>query len=410
MRKRIWIPDYSTAEKLVGKKNLVKLPSIGLAGFFELELVDAKTGKVKEFYRWPNVITLHYLDGAGTGSIAGTIRDGLHDPVFGVMYIGSGSLPTELDIQIEGQIGSSSQDDGGFGTTSGFVTGSGWPRPKSGSYWYHRMTRVFLENAHSGTVGLISLSKSNDEYPNLGNIHGVISQIRDATGSAITIDKTTEDQLRITHEMRLYPPTDELSTSGTIEVEYSDGGFGSPAATHSWTASALRINNGSTWGPEVESPGSFDNVGHFCGFGDWNWTMIFALQATHSNGTILFGTVNEYGMYDVTASLAAGTWYQSFNEVSSKVIEPYISASYQDRVTATWEPEQAAFWPTGSGAAATGHEGGIRGFALHPLRHVTFPTNDGSFQIRIDPPLRKDDLDRLVIPFSLTWYKVEVPY
>jgi hypothetical protein len=349
MRKRIWIPEQRQPKPIN-----IKLPGPGLGGIVYLELIDAKTGKVKESHEFTNLITNNLMDGLGFGFF--NLGDWRNDSVtdFGV---GTGSAtPAFTDPTLSFQLNPLSSDNGGFSAEQGFITGSGYPSDKSGSYHYRRLTRVWTETEATGTIAEFGVF--NNATP---ATLGVRSLIKDITGSPITITKTDQDQLRITHEMRLYPPVEADEVTGSIVIG---------ATSYSFSASALNIDNETVWGwTEAAS------IGVAAGLGFWTLEAWAAKSAS--------------GLIDVTGTLQnfnGGVTPAASDEDNSSSLFSYPgSGSFYREGIAQWNPARA--------------NGDIKGFAF---QLETFAA-DSTYQIVISPDIVKTDVQRLKLSFHMNF-------
>ena len=269
-RKRIWFPEM---EFNPIKKQTVKLPiHIGsFAGYVKIDLIDAKSGKIKEHYEFPNVIVSGALDAMGAGDI-------IYNTFIEKMVVGTGSTtPTPLDISLEAPVGEST-DNGGFGDTSGYVTGSPHgPFLLGNPYHFRKTTRIFSESQANFALTELGFTSS------LGLLNRAL--FKDSGGTPITINKTSVDELKVTYEMRMYPPT----THFFGEFVMADSNV-----SHSWTASAVNIDDSSVWGSDNVS----GQRGWFNGFGLWHNSpvgrgeQVFVTASAPQNPT---GTVIDWG-------------------------------------------------------------------------------------------------------------------
>lgn len=364
-RKRVWVPSLFEKHDLEPDKPInINVPGVGLAGMLIFDLIDGKTGEVKQHLECSNIVTNTLMEHIGSGSdnnrggdVLLTYHAAATLPFVPYFAMGTGSTaPTVDDTQLEAEIGPRQSDNGGFATTTGFVTSSGWPTAKSGSFHYHRLTRVFTETQVTGTLtewGLFTASA--------GGPMGFRSLIKDTLGVPTPIVKQTGDQLRVTHEARIYPPWDQAAVSGTFvmaEVSYS------------YTASVLSMNNTQKWGWDT----AVDSVGQ--GLGSW----ANAHAVTIPSASVIVDATASYVDFNVGAGTAGPVTNttQSFNFV-------YISASLFHDVQLEWKPSVANYGP-----------GGIKGFAFSPYSPNSVASN---VQILINPAIPKTDVHRLRVTF-----------
>ena len=345
MRNRIWIPEYdSSLDTPIPTEVVVAVHCGTFSGLCKVELIDGKTGEVKEHYEFPNVIVSNGLDQMGAGNI-------LMSDFFDTLYVGTGSTtPSPSDVALEDPVGST-DSDGGFGGTSGYVTGAdhgvfGLGNP------YHFATRVRVFNENEVNFGLTELGFSES----VGLLNRAL--FKDNSGTPVTINKTPTDQLKITYEMRMYPPTTHFS--GSFVMANSD-------VTHSWTASAVDIDNSETWGFVNQS----GQRGWFNGFGGWvnsglgRAEQVFVSASVPGNPT---GTVVQWGWLTDGQNESA----------TSRSIDPYVDGTFTRRRLAQWNPAKALF---GSG--------GLQGFAFQYSRQ------QNQFGVYITPSIKKTDTQLL---------------
>lgn len=361
-RQRVWIPDnkhFSDTPLEIG------LPRAGLAGFLTFDLVDGKTGKVKQHLECPNLITNTLMEQLGSGQcVLSPWHFDTTNFVFFAMGTGS-TTPTVDDTTLVAEIGPRTKSNGGFSDVIGFQTSSGWPTNKSGSYHFSRVTRVFTENEVTGTLAEFGLFTGS-----VGGPMGVRSLIKDASGTPTTINKQVGDQLRVTHELRIYPPVDQDAVSGTIVIA---------ATSYSYTASALDIDNQGAWG--------FVAGGLGIGLGLWGTAAAFTSPSASR-------------IIDVTGS------YIDFNRIGNAngmVLQdsqsfdfPYISASFYHDDQSQWNPSVANYGP-----------GGITGFTYSPyVIDVGFGRIPNAHQILISGSIPKTDVYRLRMTFRQVFGRV----
>lgn len=361
-RQRLWIPEH-TYEISSPERGEVRvgMPETRIAGWFDVELIDAATNQIKKRYHFPNVITIHAMNAMGSGiSTMTTLYDRL--------FVGTGSTtPTPSDLTLEASVGSTTSD-GGFGDVIGYVTGSPHgPFLLGNPYHFRRITRVFIESEVNFSLTELGFR----DIITSPNIQLNRALFKDSGGTPITITKTSVDQLKITYEMRLYPPT--YHTSGSFVLANSE-------TSHSWTASGVDIDNSSNWGFVFGGgPGS----GWFRLLGTWvnglvgRSTQPFASASIPGNPT---GTVTDWG-WSGAQDNAGGN--------ASRSLFPYTCGSFFRRQLASWEPSVANF---GSGGIqAIGHA-------------YTFGFQMGVY---FTPSIKKTDTDSLSLVFD-TFFSASV--
>jgi len=172
-----------------------------LRGFFTLELIDAKSKLIKQVLRFENLIT-----DAGLNAINGTTLR----VVDMTTYFGVGTGSTAPDVAQTDLITPAAVSPRSNTTVSGFADESGFDAV--GFAWWRR-TRSFSESQGNGNlaeVGAFSAASAGTMFSR--------QLIKDALGVPTTLVKTSADILRITYEVRLYPPADldtTIDISGT---------------------------------------------------------------------------------------------------------------------------------------------------------------------------------------------------
>ena len=363
-RKRVWLPETKTSFEANFKQTQeVQIPvSIGsLAGFVEIDLIDAKSGRIKEHYEFPNMILTAGLDGLFSPDPSNSS----FNDMINFLMIGTGSTavsPADLSLD-EPVTGSSS--NGGFSKAVGYQTGSGGPWNIGNPYHWVKTTRVFLEDAANFPT-LAELGWRN--FLSSPQFQFTRVLIKDATGTPTTIAKTSADQLRVVYEFRLYPPTNQVS--GAFVMATSE-------ISHSWTGSAVDIDDvtaGAGWGFTLSGP----SEGQFRGFGEWNNagsgrdTQPFASASVPGNPT---GSTSQWGWLGAQDNLGSA--------FVSRSLFPYSSGSFSIIKEAAWGPPLALFGP-----------GGIEGIAMD------YTNSSFVMAIYFTPPIAKTDLQRLKFIWS----------
>ncbi len=220
MRKRIWIP-----EPQVPKKEIVELPPIKLGGYFYVDLIDAKTGEVKQHLEFPNLITDKGLDFIGQGTSL--------DTIYTTLAVGTGSTaPAVSDTALEALVASTTSN-GGFSDSDATSA--------SPEFSFRKRTRVFLEGV--ATANLTELGWL------FGGVAANRKLFKDLAGNPTTIEKTKEDILQIVYEYRIFAPLNDVT--GTIA--------GGDMATSSiaYTIRPQNVNQSNGW------PNLLDNMGDY---------------------------------------------------------------------------------------------------------------------------------------------------
>jgi hypothetical protein len=358
-RKRIWIPEYSDSQ-VPAKSEINVSCRCRIGGIFKVDLIDAATGRVKQHLEFPNLIT-----DAGMNDIVG--QTNFPDEL--LKYIGVGTdatAPNVADTTLGSEV-DRTNSTGGFGETSGYVTGS--TDDFDGAYWFRSRTRLFTEGEGNGNLTELAWFRLS-----VGSTMTVRSLFKDGGGSPITVTKTSNDQLKITHELRSYPPM------GTNPAGLRAGSF-SPIdsgtvilgpTTHSWTSSILDSDDQNTWGT---------------GFGMLDRTMDkFRTRAVES-ASVLINVTGTLG--DFNNAAGNGT-------VNSSIVkDAYVGGTFERTAVATWEPGVANFGP-----------GGVKGFAVELSSELVSPPKP-TFQLIISESVPKTNVERLKIKFRFILDRAE---
>lgn len=174
---------------------------VQIEGWFrKTELLDAATGRVKKvWHHGPgdgqrlalggrNLITDAGMNAIGNGTTL--------DALTGASYlaVGTGNAePTVADTQLVAEL-SRTISDGGVTA----VIGEG----PNNDYEYRILTRLFTEGQANGN--LAELGFRTGPTPDAGTLFNR-QLFRDDLGAPIVITKTSDEQLRITYEIRVYP-------------------------------------------------------------------------------------------------------------------------------------------------------------------------------------------------------------
>ena len=188
-RTRLWIPEapYLNLRRYV-EVGVIRR-AIGVEGYFTVELVHARSGLVKRCLRFRNLIT-----NAGLNALAGGAQI---SALVNYLAVGTGSAePNVEDTALVSEISPRTNSTGGFADEAGSV-GSG----VFVEYWWRRITRVFTESQVNGNLAELGFY----DQPSGGTLWNR-QLFLDEFGNPTVITKTSEDQLRVIYEYRIYPP------------------------------------------------------------------------------------------------------------------------------------------------------------------------------------------------------------
>ncbi len=352
----MWVPEGdSTPPKKTEQIVHLAIPAGTLAGYVEIDLIDAKSGRIKEHYEFSNVICTAGMDGMFNGL-------GLVSSMLQTLTIGTGSTtPSPDDTRLDEQVAASTSD-GGIDDVFGYVTGDGGGQFDLGNpYHFIQRTRVFTE----GEANFPTLAEIGFRDNNAPEFQFTRALIKDVNGVPITIAKTDQDQLRILYEIRGYPVPSHFF--GEFVLAESN-------TSHSFTGSAIdidRADKGRSWTFSLNVQSGPDPRGQFHQLGAWGGAMrVYASASVPGNPT---GTLSDWG------------WTGAVLAPSESLSQPYVCGSFTRTKQATFEPSDASF---GSG--------GIQGMA------VRYPSNEDVLALYFTPSIKKTDLQRLVIAYSAT--------
>jgi hypothetical protein len=171
-------------------------PSMGVAGVFDVELLDARSGLVKGQWSFPNVITTAGLDALiSSGSL--TLDGMLTWAAVGT----NNTAPAIADTALGAQAGVRVSANAGIADASGNSL-------VSPEHWWFRRTREWGTAQGNGNLTEIGLFSADT-----GGVMWCRALFRDGSNNPITITKTSADILRVTYEVRFYPALGDASQS-----------------------------------------------------------------------------------------------------------------------------------------------------------------------------------------------------
>ena len=357
-RKRIWIPEYSDSQVLTKPEMSVGF-RFRMGGIFKVELIDAATGKVKQYLEFPNLIT-----DAGLDSIMGQTLS--QTSLFNYIGVGTdNSAPTVGDTTLGAEV-DRTNSNGGFTLEEivGYVTGT--TDDFDGAYHFRRFVRLFLEGEGNGNLTELAWFASA-----AGSTMAVRSLFKDSGGTPITVTKTTADQLKITYDLRLYPPIgndpDALRSGSFSLIDSGTVILGS--TTHSWTASVLDTKRSAVWGWFFRSNFPFQR-------GALKHTLDFFSSRAMPSGSELINVTGTQANFSV-GPIAN----------SSFAIDAYVAGTFERTGVSTWEPGAANFGP-----------GGVKGFTVNMSSGEAVADH---FQVIVSESIPKTSVDRLKIKWKV---------
>ena len=194
--------------------------ALGFSGHIHAELIDAKTHRVKRQWHFRNLITNGGLNGMNNTAVTATSTI-----LAKYCGVGTGSTaPANTDTTLVAEIAGRVQYVASPGPITSYVAGS----PD-----YHKVVADYLfteaqANGNLTEIGFFSASSAGTMFSR--------QLFKDDLGTPTTVVKTSSDQLKVTYEIRLYPPAASTlysaqDISGTsVDVTLTPMGVG----TSSW--------------------------------------------------------------------------------------------------------------------------------------------------------------------------------
>lgn len=323
----------------------LQLPLVGISAYITVELIDVKTGIIKQYLHFKNLITDAGLDRLGTNV-------GLDVIVFAAgggnfCGVGTGSTaPANTDTTLVSEVGTPATDrsssNGGISNTYSYVSG-----PPD----YHRGVRTFLFTETQGNGNLTEIGIFS---ANTGGTMWMRQLLKDGGGTPTTVVKTSSEQLRVTYELRIQPLQSDVPITRIIST-----------VSYDIVIRAREASVQGTWGSDGFG-GALSNFG------------LFSTQAQHA-------AVLE------TQTLGARTSEPSGSQVNASTVAwaAYSSATYFRDMTAVWDS-------------------GVANFTLGIGSGVFYETGNGDqlFQANFTPRFDKDNTKRLTLITRLSWDRV----
>lgn len=309
-----------------------ELSPMRMEGRFKVELirkVGAKEIILRELPWQKNLITNVGLDLVATSTAITNITS---SPL-AYVAVGTGSTaPANTDTTLVSETGVRTNDNGSIADVTAWGAGN--------AYVSFTRTRLFTEAQSNGNLtefGFFTASTSGSLFCR--------QLFKDGGGTPTTIVKTSSDQLRITYELRVYPPT--VDTSGTISIS---------AVNYDWTGRAQGVG-GSGWGNVLAAIGDFDS--------------------NAINTSVAFSRAYEtQTLSSITGAGPSG----AATGPSTRSVATYVNGNYYIDNTEKWEPGVANY-ATGIGATVYG----------------------SFFQTSWNPKFSKDNTKRLTLVTRISW-------
>lgn len=338
-RIRVWVPEAIESVP-------IQIPgmSVGIEGHYFIELIDAKTQAVKQTWSFKNLVVNSALDSMSLGSASvSTLANWA--------AVGGGSTPpSPTDTGLVSEFSGRTQTNGGFQDFMSSFTGS----VASGSYAGFRRTRLFSETQGNGTIAEIGFFAAQT-----GNSMFSRALIRDASGSATTITKTSSDQLRVSYDVRFYAPFNDVT-----------GSFTWGGTTYNYIIRPVNVGR-TEWGANGRDANVLDNSSLALSIG----TNVANPAMNAFSGFLL----------QAFSGLVSGSGKISN---SSAIRLPYTTGSFFRDVSFIFEPGVANF--------------PISGFSIEAYTSTANFANFETFQMSVSPPIVKNNLQRLTMTMRHT--------
>lgn len=329
---RLWVPE---APHLItnphGEVGIENQP-VAFKGRFSYEKIHARTGIVTERGEFDNLIT-----DVGLNALANTRISALVD----YMAVGTGSnAPSVTDIQLQNEI-ARTNSNGGFADASGFDTTD----PARPFHWF-RKVYLFTEAQANGNLTELGTFTASG-----GGTLWNRQLFRDTSGNPTVITKTSDEQLKLFYEWRVYPPveaTTQVINVNGVDITVTNRAYAPHVAT-------------SRWG----------NGGMLTSFGYWSMS----------------GTLWESNTMPALTASQSGNAYG----ISSATATAYVNNSLYRDWECRWDPSNANS-PTGELGSFTAQVG----------------TFQDPFISTFVPRLKKTANDRVIIQTRVSWARAAV--
>lgn len=353
-RHRVWIPENRYSNPITSvEKASINLPSLKFEGHFRLQLINAKTKVIEKELSFPNVITNGALDAIGGSNLA-------IDSLFSYLAVGTGgvtggNVPSGSNSSLVAEVTPASSNRTNNAESVGdimtFVTGSTPYNP----YWSIIRHRLFLEAQGNGNLTEIGFFSALT-----GGTMANRAAIRDNLGNPIVLTKTSDNQLRVDWEWRMYIPVGLVSGTffiGSGNVDY--------------TSSVVAITDTLAWGC---SPGGGTSNGMSDQFGN----SFAARFNAYASGTAL---------PTVSGSIPGGSI-----SPTAVWIGPYVNGTYNKSFSSSFDPGVANF------------TGGVGALSLTNMV-VGSNTSHPTFFVVFSPAVPKISTQRFIWEMNLAWYR-----
>jgi hypothetical protein len=349
-RIRVWAPEVVQQTTVELESSVVDLPSPKIEGCFTVQLLDAKTKDILKEHTFPNVITNAGMNAIATRTSVPTLLNSLQ--------AGQGSTtPTGTDTGLSSPLAGVANSGDGFGETYGSASDA-----FGITYWFGRVNRLFTETQANGNITELGWWNRSDASGDFT----VRTLVRDGSGTPISITKTSDNQLRVIYEYRVYPPSGS-DVTGTLTIG---------TASFNYTIRPQNIFQERGWGTRPVEPFINGGVGYNLFQGDWQ---VRAEWTSDTWRTLVPATSTSFDRVK----------YDVFTSVTN---ESYVANSFQRDFNLVLDP-------------SVGNTQIVM-IAVSPWssRGDTFDFNqEAVWQIFFNPPLSKSNTQRVSLRFRSTW-------
>jgi hypothetical protein len=194
--------------------------------------------------------------------------------------VGTGSAePAATDTTLSSEVGTRTQSRGSP------TIAMEWGNDPSYNYWWRRTTKVLFPGESTGPLREVGLFNASS-----GGIMYCRQLFRDSSGNPVTINKTADDELRVTYEFRIYPMQVENVT--TLDIN---------GVSTTCTTRGYNIDNTLGWGHN-----NGESSGLLNGLGTWGTSTSANQNAFYSSSVMPALTNSQTGTATAPSSAAWG--------------------------------------------------------------------------------------------------------
>jgi hypothetical protein len=344
-RLRIWIPEKTNTPEPIPT---ITLDAGAISGRYEIQLLDKNKSVLGE-WAFNNIIT-----NGGMDAIGATVGAETSDMFFAMECGAGSSVPTGTDTALASPLSGRTTNV----ESEAYLSGS----DASGSWYSIKRGYLFSEAQANGNiteVGVHTLSTGGR----------LVSRalVRDSGGTPITITKTSDNQLRVFYEYRVYVPTGDVT--GTFTVG---------ANNYNYTIRLQDIPTLRGWGSQPRQDAGGTNPGGY----------IYELfRRTWGSATGYYQCSPSGTLVSPTGSISLTTPAQA----STVTRQTYVNGNYYIDIDAIWNPSDANFGSTGIRALR---------FKAAGAGNVNIVYN---YQMVFTPNIPKINTQRLTLRFRYGW-------